>query len=102
MSKAILYDATKCTACRACQVACKQWWELPAVTTTNRGTYENPPNLSAETWNKIKFNEVGLPWHWGYKGLVTGDSANLLTPYVGDANTTMPEYKAFLVNIRRA
>ncbi len=47
-------------------------------------------------------HEVGLPWHWGYKGLVTGDSANLLTPYVGDANTTMPEYKAFLVNIRRA
>ncbi len=47
-------------------------------------------------------HEVGLPWHWGYMGLVTGDSANLLTPYIGDANTTIPEYKAFLVNIRRA
>ncbi len=46
--------------------------------------------------------EVGLPWHWGYMGLVTGDSANLLTPFIGDANTTIPEYKAFLVNIRRA
>ncbi len=46
--------------------------------------------------------EVGLPWHWGYMGLVKGDSANLLTPYIGDANTTIPEYKAFLVNIRRA
>ncbi len=47
-------------------------------------------------------HQVGLPWHWGYTGLVTGDSANLLTPYIGDANTTMPEYKAFLVNVRRA
>jgi len=46
--------------------------------------------------------QVGIPWHWGYNGLVTGDSANLLTPYIGDANTTIPEYKAFLVNIRRA
>ena len=57
--KAILFDGTKCTACRGCQVACKQWWELPAVTTTNRGTYENPPDLSAETWNKMMFREVG-------------------------------------------
>ncbi len=57
--KAILFDTTKCMACRACQVACKQWWELPAVSTTNRGTYENPPDLSAETWNKIRFSEIG-------------------------------------------
>ena len=45
---------------------------------------------------------VGLPWHYGYIGAITGDSANVLTPYIGDANTTIPEYKAFLVNIRRA
>jgi len=47
-------------------------------------------------------HHVGLPWHWGYAGLSTGDSANLLTPYIGDANTTIPEYKAFLVNIKKA
>jgi formate dehydrogenase major subunit len=47
-------------------------------------------------------HHVGIPWHWGYMGLITGDSANLLTPYIGDANTTIPEYKAFLVDIRRA
>jgi len=49
-----------------------------------------------------KVHEVGLPWHWGYAGINKGDSANLLTPYIGDANTTIPEYKAFLVNVRRA
>ena len=47
-------------------------------------------------------HQVGLPWHWGYKGLSTGDSANILTPHVGDANTVIPEYKAFLVDVRKA
>ena len=47
-------------------------------------------------------HQVGMPWHWGYTGLSTGDSANLLTPHVGDANTMIPEYKAFLCNVRKA
>jgi len=56
--KAILFDTTKCMACRACQVACKQWNELEGEETTNRGTYENPPDLSPQTWVKINFIEV--------------------------------------------
>jgi formate dehydrogenase major subunit len=45
---------------------------------------------------------VGLPWHWGYKGMYTGMSANLLTPHIGDANTQIPEYKAFLCDVKKA
>ena len=45
---------------------------------------------------------VGMVWHYGWKGLATGPSANELTPHVGDANTMIPEYKAFLVDIRKA
>ena len=64
--KAILFDATKCTACRGCQVACKQWnLNDEAITTvtngvkaTNRGSYENPPDLSSSTWLKMRFTEV--------------------------------------------
>jgi formate dehydrogenase major subunit len=41
-------------------------------------------------------HQVGLPWHWGFTGLSTGDSANKLTPHVGDANTMIPEYKAIV------
>jgi len=54
---AILYDTTKCTACRACQVACKQWNELPAVLTNKYGGagYQNPADLSASTWILIAF-----------------------------------------------
>ena len=64
--KAILYDPTKCTACRGCQVACKQWnehdEEIPTVEngvqSRNWGSYENPPDLSYRTWLKMEFREV--------------------------------------------
>jgi len=45
---------------------------------------------------------VGAVWQYGFKGYATGDPANRLTPHVGDANTMIPEYKAWLCNIRRA
>ena len=47
------------------------------------------------------FEQVGLPWHWGFIGLSTGHSANVLTPHIGDANTMIPEYKAFLCDVRK-
>lgn len=46
-------------------------------------------------------DQIGIPWHWGYAGLATGDSANVLTPHVGDANTMIPEYKAFLCRVEK-
>jgi formate dehydrogenase major subunit len=46
-------------------------------------------------------HQIGLPWHWGFTGLCVGDSANRLTPHVGDANTMIPEYKAFLVRVKK-
>ena len=52
--------------------------------------------------NGSVIHEIGMPWHWGFAGLSTGASANVLTPHVGDANTMIPEYKAFLVNVRKA
>jgi len=48
---------------------------------------------------------VGLPWHFGWswpKDGSGGDSANLLTPDVGDPNTVIPETKVFMVNIEKA
>ncbi len=53
--------------------------------------------------NGKKVHHVGIPIHWGFKGLTqNGYLANALTPYVGDANSQTPEYKAFLVNIEKA
>ena len=50
-------------------------------------------------------HQVGMPWHFGWQFPEDGsggDSVNLLTPNVGDANTMIPESKAFMVNVRKA
>ncbi len=52
-----LIDTTLCTACRGCQVACKQWNELPGFRTKQLGTYQNPPDLQWNTWTLIRFQE---------------------------------------------
>ena len=50
-----------------------------------------------------KIHTVGIPIHWGFKGVAKpGYLANTLTPNVGDANTQTPEFKAFLVTIEKA
>jgi formate dehydrogenase-N alpha subunit len=51
--------------------------------------------------NGKTYQQIGLPWHYGYRGLAQGCSANCLTPHVGDANTMIPEYKAFLCDVAK-
>ncbi len=53
-----LIDVSKCTGCRGCQLACKQWNQQPARQTENRGTYQNPPDLQWNTWTLIRFQEI--------------------------------------------
>ena len=54
MSKSFFIDTTVCTACRGCQVACKQWHNLPAERTTNQGSYQNPPDVSFDTYKLVR------------------------------------------------
>jgi formate dehydrogenase iron-sulfur subunit len=54
----MLYDATKCVGCRACQVACKKRSNLPPET-DSQGLYEMPLDLSADTWTMIKVYQEG-------------------------------------------
>jgi formate dehydrogenase major subunit len=50
-----------------------------------------------------RVHTVGIPIHWGFQGLArNGYITNTLTPFVGDANTNTPEFKAFLVDIEKA
>ena len=48
-----------------------------------------------------RVHHIGLPWAWGYSGLVTGDVTNDLTPMVADPNVTIHEGKAFMCNLER-
>ena len=45
----ILYDPSLCIGCRACQMACKQWNNLPRESTDPGALYESPTGLSAIT-----------------------------------------------------
>lgn len=51
--------------------------------------------------NGSTYEQVGITWHFGYSGLATEDSANTLTPHIGDANTMIPEYKVFLCDVKK-
>jgi formate dehydrogenase iron-sulfur subunit len=53
----ILVDTSKCTACRGCQIACKQWNQLPGTETKNAGSHENPKDLSFDTYKVVRFAE---------------------------------------------
>jgi formate dehydrogenase iron-sulfur subunit len=62
--RTFLIDTTRCTGCRSCQVACKQWNQMKAEETTffNGEGYQNPPNLSENTLTAIKFRDY---WKYG-------------------------------------
>jgi formate dehydrogenase major subunit len=45
-------------------------------------------------------HQIGLPYHWGKKGLITGDSANDLAHMALDPNVHIQEVKAFTCGIR--
>jgi formate dehydrogenase major subunit len=47
-------------------------------------------------------HHVGMPWHWGYKGVVTGDVVNDLTSLVGDPNVTIHEAKVFVCRVEKS
>ncbi|MGI2900704.1 formate dehydrogenase subunit beta [Shewanella algae] len=53
-----LFDATKCTGCKACQVACSEWNDLREEVGTFQGSYQNPMTLSPDSWNIMQYHEV--------------------------------------------
>ena len=58
--KSFFMDLSRCTACRGCQVACKQWKKLPATETKNWGSHQNPADLDFNTYKLVRFNEVEI------------------------------------------
>ena len=73
------------------------------VLRSKRGSVEVPALVTKRMPTLLvggkRVHQAGIVWHFGYEGLGVGATANDLTPTVGDANTMIPEYKAFLVDI---
>jgi formate dehydrogenase iron-sulfur subunit len=53
-----LIDISKCIGCKACQVACMQWNDLRDEVGENVGVYDNPADLTAQSWTVMRFAEV--------------------------------------------
>jgi formate dehydrogenase iron-sulfur subunit len=53
-------DTTTCIGCKACEVACKQWNDLPADGSEFRkgGSYDHTGSLGASSWRHVRFVEV--------------------------------------------
>lgn len=51
-------DTSLCIGCKACEIACKQWNQLPASDPQWRGSsYDNTGQLGAQTWRHVQFIE---------------------------------------------
>jgi formate dehydrogenase iron-sulfur subunit len=61
-----LVDISRCIGCKACEVACKEWNDLPAEETFNFGSYQSHKDLSPDTWLLMRFNEIDVNGdvHW--------------------------------------
>ena len=56
-----LIDTTKCIGCKACQVACMEWNDLRDEIGTNIGGYQNPHDLTDQSWTLMRFAEYENP-----------------------------------------
>ena len=72
---AMLYDASKCTGCKGCQVACKQWNVLYSDLGMNAfpfsGSYQNPQDLNGSnrlvmTFKEKKSDNQLRPVEWAF------------------------------------
>src|SRR5450759_5281952 len=71
-------DTSLCIGCKACEVACKQWNQLPAADAQWTGTsYDNTGQLSATTWRHVQFIEHIGRRENGSNGLYSGIDAHI-------------------------
>jgi formate dehydrogenase iron-sulfur subunit len=56
-----LIDTTKCIGCKACQTACMEWNDLRDQIGTNTGVYDNPRDLTDQSWTVMRFTEYENP-----------------------------------------
>src|SRR3954451_17387997 len=60
--KGFFTDTTLCIGCKACEVACKQWNQLPDDGLLFTGmSYDNTGHLGASTWRHVSFIERPVP-----------------------------------------
>lgn len=69
MAKTMFIDTSKCTACRGCEVACKNWNDLKADIRPFNGSYQTKEDFATQTYTFVNMTEVekgtGVDWLFG-------------------------------------
>jgi formate dehydrogenase iron-sulfur subunit len=60
MAKGMVIDTSVCIGCKACQIACQQWHQLPAEDTFFTGSYQNPEHMSAANLTVVRFVDTEI------------------------------------------
>lgn len=68
-----LIDTSKCIGCKACQVACMEWNDVRDEIGTCDGHYDNPHDLTAESWTLMRFSEYEDPGSGDLEWLIRKD-----------------------------
>jgi len=68
-----LIDVSKCIGCKACQAACLEWNNLREEIGINRGVYDNPHDLTPNTWTLMRFTEWENPESGNLEWLIRKD-----------------------------
>src|SRR5258706_13680899 len=83
MANGFFTDTTLCIGCKACEVACKQWNQLPADGYDfSRMSYDNTVALTAMTWRHVSFIEQ---LSGGAAGLTSGTAYEACARDLSDA-----------------
>lgn len=68
-----LIDVSKCIGCKACQTACMEWNDLREEPGVSTGVYDNPIDLTANSWTVMRFTEYDNPTSGNLEWLIRKD-----------------------------
>jgi formate dehydrogenase iron-sulfur subunit len=68
-----LIDVTKCIGCKACQTACLEWNNLTEEVGVNVGVYDNPHDLTPNSWTLMRYTEWENPQSGNLEWLIRKD-----------------------------
>jgi len=93
MAKGFFTDTSLCIGCKACEVACKEWNQLPADSYSMTGmSYDNTAHLGATTWRHVAFIEQfdDQTGHFmGLGGATAGSGGHAVASHVGDVQSNV-------------
>lgn len=68
-----LIDVSKCIGCKACQAACMEWNDLREEVGVNVGVYDNPHDLTPQSWTLMRYTEWDNPQSGDLEWLIRKD-----------------------------